>query len=104
MVSRELNGDRANQSPRMEMDSESFKEYVGIYRHTHVDLEVSTDGKSLLLSTPDAADQEFYPVAEDFFVHEMMDIQLSFARDDEGTITKVIVYQRGETLEAVKAP
>lgn len=103
MVTKEFKQDTSNQYTRMDMDSESISEYVGQYRPPHVVIDISTDGSSLFVKTSDSSNQTFYPVSKDFFVHEILDIQLSFTRNHAGKIISVMIHQKGEIIEATKS-
>ncbi|MBV1756549.1 MAG: serine hydrolase [Dethiosulfatibacter sp.] len=84
------------------VDPSIYQDYAGKYQHPQIILEVTTDGEHLYLKTPDTSSQLFYPASEDFFFHEVLDIQLTFVKDLDGKTTGMIIHQNGEDIEADK--
>ncbi|MCR3907043.1 MAG: beta-lactamase family protein [Tenericutes bacterium] len=79
-----------------------YDDYIGRYQNTLVEIEITSNGKDLLVKTADSSNQIFIPASKNFFSHEILDIQLSFTRDSSGEITGLIIYQKGERIEATK--
>lgn len=84
------------------IDPNIYLDYVGKYKHPQIILEITSDGEHLYLKTPDTSNQLFYPATEDFFFHEILDIQLTFIKDFDGKTTGMIIHQNGEDIEAIK--
>jgi hypothetical protein len=102
MVVREFGTSESQQYTRIHIDAENYDEYIGKYSHPQIDIVITTDGESLYVDTSDASKQLFYPASKDFFIHEIMDIQLSFIRDMEGNVISAVIHQRGENIKITK--
>ncbi len=103
LILKEFGLDEPYQYIRGEFGVNYYNDYTGRYKNSQVELEIITDGEYLLVKIADSPNQLFYPsLTEDFFFHEIMDIQLSFLRDSSGEVMSVLIYQRGETIEFKK--
>jgi hypothetical protein len=80
-----------------------LKQYVGDYElQPGFVLSVTQEGTQLSTQATGQVKVEVYPESETKFFLKVVDAQIEFVKDESGKVTKLILYQNGQRLEAKK--
>jgi CubicO group peptidase (beta-lactamase class C family) len=85
------------------VDPKIYDGYVGQYQLTPtVTLTVTREGDRLMTQLTGQPKVEVFPESETKFFLKVVDAQLTFVKDDGGTVTHVILHQGGKDQKATK--
>ena len=84
------------------IDSLVCKTFVGEYEMTGTKVTVLFENGKLYVRTPDGAKLQMYPSSETEYFLDVADIQLTFDKDVNGAVDKMIVRQGGQNMEFKK--
>ncbi|HLJ45175.1 MAG TPA: serine hydrolase [Bryobacteraceae bacterium] len=80
---------------------EVFDHYLGEYELApNVTIKVTRDGKRMLAQVSGQAPIELFAESETDFFLRAVDAQIQFVKDDSGAVTKLILHQGGQNMEA----
>jgi len=80
-----------------------LKLYVGDYElQPGFVLSVTLEGTQLSTQATGQVKVEVYPESETKFFLKVVDAQIEFVKDEAGKVTKLILYQNGQKLDAKK--
>ena len=83
------------------VDPKIYDDYAGKYAfNPALVLTCTREGEHLMVQLTGQPKFEIYPESETEFFLKVVDSQLSFARDDDGKITHVVLHQGGRDQEA----
>ncbi len=86
-----------------EVDPAIYDDYVGEYElGPGFILTVRTRDQRIFTEATGQSESEIFPTSETEFFLKVVDAQLTFQRDDSGTVTGVILHQGGRDLPAKK--
>lgn len=87
----------------MKVSETILKQYVGDYElQPGFILAVTQDGNRLFTQATGQSKVEVFAESETKFFLKVVDAQIEFAKDDTGKVTKLILYQGGQRMEAKK--
>ena len=85
------------------VDPQIYDQYVGKYRlKKDFILTVTKEDNKLIAQATGQGRVEIYPESETEFFNEAIDAQISFAKDEKGKVTKLILHQGGMDQGAEK--
>ncbi|MEJ2494873.1 MAG: DUF3471 domain-containing protein, partial [Ignavibacteriaceae bacterium] len=85
------------------IDSVVCKTFVGKYEASGgFSLSVMFNNGKLNVKTPDGAIIQLYPSSETEYFIDAMDVQITFNKNENGTVDKMIVHQGGQDTEINK--
>jgi hypothetical protein len=79
-----------------------YDSYVGEYSLGPASFTVSRDGDKLMFTAPGQPKIEAFPESETKFFFKIIDAQVTFLKDDKGTVTGLTFEINGRTLRATK--
>jgi len=87
------------------VDPQVYDAYVGRYQlsPTFI-LTVTRDGDRLMTQATGQARLEVFPESETKFFLKVVDAQITFVKDERGTVTHLILHQGGKDQKAVRMP
>ena len=99
-----INAPRLEDLKEVKVDPATYDAFVGKYDYGAGKeiLTVSREGDRLFAQLTDQPKFEIFPKSPTEFFWKVVDAQVTFVKDDNGKITKVIHHQGGHTLEAPK--
>ncbi|HLK28890.1 MAG TPA: serine hydrolase [Puia sp.] len=87
----------------IEVDSAILKEYTGDYQLSpELILTIALEDGQLTASAKSQGKAELFAEKENFFFVKMTDVQIEFTKNALGKVTKLIFYQNGQQLQALK--
>jgi mono/diheme cytochrome c family protein len=84
------------------IDLKIYDSYVGEYSLGPASFTVSRDGDKLMFTAPGQPKIEAFPESETKFFFKIIDAQVTFLKDDKGTVTGLTFEINGRTLRATK--
>ncbi len=78
------------------------KTFVGEYEMTGTKVSVLFENGKLYVRTPEGAKLQMYPSSETEYFLDVADVQLTFDKDVNGVVDKMIVHQGGQNMEFKK--
>jgi CubicO group peptidase (beta-lactamase class C family) len=91
------------QRTAVELDPAIYEKYVGVYQlPSDIMITVSTQDGHLFVQTGDNPEFEIYPESETDFFATVVDLQLRFQVDADGTVTGMNISESGQELQAEK--
>jgi mono/diheme cytochrome c family protein len=91
---------RARNTARI--DLKIYDSYVGEYALGPASFTVSRDGDKLMFTAPGQPKIEAFPESETKFFFKIIDAQVTFLKDDKGTVTGLTFEINGRTLRAAR--
>ena len=89
--------------PEMTVDLKTLREYVGQYRvQPGFIITIILENGHLYAQTTSRDKLELHAEHENFFFVKMLDIQITFVRDEQSKVIKLTLAQEGMELEAVR--
>jgi hypothetical protein len=83
------------------VDPKIYDDYAGKYAfNPALVLTCTREGERLMVQLTGQPKFEIYPESETEFFLKVVDAQLTFARDDDGKVTHVVLHQGGRDQEA----
>ena len=87
------------------VDPKIYEGYVGQYQLTPAFiLTVTRDGDRLMAHATGQLKLEVFPESDTKFFYKAVDAQITFVRDDSGTVTHLILHQGGKDQKAIRTP
>ena len=87
--------------PEIVVDPRILREYVGQYRiQPNYIITITLENGHLNVQTTSRDKLELHAERENFFFVKMLDIQITFVRDEKGKVIKLTLSQEGMELEA----
>jgi hypothetical protein len=87
----------------MELDTTILRQYTGDYQLSpEWILTIALEDGQLTAATKGQGKTELFAEKEDFFFVKMADVQIEFIKNVSGKPTKLIFYQNGQQLQALK--
>ena len=87
----------------IEVDTAILRQYTGVYQLTpEINLNITLEGDQLFAQAKGQGKTELFAEKENFFFLKLADIQIEFPKNSMGKITKLIFYQNGQQLPALK--
>ena len=87
------------------VDPKIYDGYVGQYQLTPTFIvTVTRDGDRLMAQATGQLKLEVFPESDTKFFFKVVDAQITFVRDDGGTVTHLILHQNGKDQKATKTP
>lgn len=82
---------------------ELLKEYEGKYELTpKFIINIRAEGKRLFAQATSQPEFEIFPLSGSKFYYKVVNAQIEFVKNDKGEIEKLILYQNGQILPAVR--
>ncbi len=89
----------------VELAAEKLDDYLGFYEmQAGRVFEVTKREKKLFVKLSGQESIQVYPTADDKFYYKVVDAQISFGRDEAGSVTTLTLHQNGRDLLAPKMP
>jgi len=87
----------------IKLDPKIYDAYTGQYELTpNIILTVSREGDSLYLQPTGQGKFELFPESKTEFFVKTVDAQITFVREENGQVTKLILHQNGQDIPAKK--
>lgn len=94
-----LPGERA----RLQLPTETLDEYVGTFAITaDFKIAIFREGETLMTQATGQGAFPVYAAGDDVFYLEVVAAELHFTRDDDGTVTGLVLHQGGQEVPAIK--
>jgi hypothetical protein len=84
------------------IDLKLYDSYVGEYALGPASFTVSRDGDKLMFTAPGQPKIEAFPESETRFFFKIIDAQVTFLKDDKGSVTGLTFEINGRTLRATR--
>ncbi len=95
--------DFPKQRTEIEVDTAILKQYTGAYQLTpEINLIISLEGGQVFIQASGQGKTELFAEKENLFFLKMADVQIEFPKNSIGNVTKLIFYQNGQQLPALK--
>ncbi len=86
-----------------EIDTLVYKTFIGRYEIPgRVNISVTLNNGKLYTTTPQGAIIQLFPLSETEYFIEPEDVQITFNKNANGTVDKMIVHQNGQDIEIKK--
>jgi len=97
-------GERESFTVDKKVDTSIYDDYVGRYDYGANDgiLEVTREGERLFAQIAMQEKFEIFPRSETEFFFKIVNAQVTFMKNDQGEVKKVMLYQGGVKIEAPK--
>jgi CubicO group peptidase (beta-lactamase class C family) len=90
-------------NPTIEVTSEVLETYVGKYQLTPAFfITISTDGDKLMAQATGQNQFQVFPVSETRFFYKVVDAQITFNLNGEGTVKSLTLHQNGQNVPGTK--
>jgi CubicO group peptidase (beta-lactamase class C family) len=87
--------------PVAKVDPKVYDAYVGDYVLTKdLTLSITRDGDHLMMEPTSQSKVELFPESETKYFLKVVDAQVTFVKDEDGTVSRLILRQGGEDREA----
>ncbi len=98
-----VNYDVPIQRTTIELDQKTIGDYVGKFKfEPNITISVTQTDSHLFVQITGQPKVEIFPEAKDKFFLKVVDAQITFVRDTEGRISKLLLHQGGRTIPAEK--
>jgi serine-type D-Ala-D-Ala carboxypeptidase/endopeptidase len=88
----------------VEVDPEVLKSYVGEYAFSpFFAITVTAEDDKLMAKATGQAKYQVFPSSTTEFFYKVVDAQLSFQKDKDGKVSKLVLHQNGRDLPGVKS-
>ena len=95
--------DFPQQRAEIEVDTATLRLYIGDYQLTpEIILTIALEDGQLTVHATDDGKAELFAEKENYFYLKMTDTQIEFIKNAAGKISKLIFYDHGQKLEALK--
>lgn len=89
----------------VDVDSELLKSYVGEYALSPLfAITITVDDGKLMAQATAQPKYQVFPSSPTEFFYKVVDAKLSFEKDKDGQVTKLVLHQNGRDLPGVKSP
>lgn len=85
-----------------DIDPKVFSSYVGTYQLGMLHIKVSQDNDKLMVQVADQPPFRVYPETETKFFWKVVNAQLKFMKNTKGKVNKLILYQFGREMPAIR--
>ncbi len=86
-----------------DIDLTLYDDYVGDYElFPEYTITITIEGESIFAQVTDQDSFEIYPETESEFFYKVIDATITFVRDEDGTVTGLVLNQAGQELAANK--
>ena len=86
------------------IDPQVFDNYVGDYKaDAGFVVKIMKDGDKLMGQGPGGPPVQLFPYTETEYFLDVMDLQITFVKDESGKVSELIIHERDEDIPAKKA-
>jgi CubicO group peptidase (beta-lactamase class C family) len=86
-----------------DVDPAIFDDYTGHFTlFPGFDIVITRDGNRLMAQATGQESFRLYPESQDTFFYRVVDAQIKFARDDDGHVDKLILFQNGREMPGTR--
>ncbi|WP_066507750.1 serine hydrolase [Abyssisolibacter fermentans] len=95
--------DTAKDSTIITVDSSIYDEYVGEYELTKdIIFTISNEDDHIYAKLTRQDKYEIFPISESEYIYKVIDAKITFEKDDNNKVTKLILNQNGQEMPASK--
>jgi 3-oxoadipate enol-lactonase len=86
----------------LDVSADVLQSYVGTYAWRDKGLTVTLDNGHLIARAPGQANAPLFAESETKFFFRISDVEVEFAKDPKGKVTRAVIYQDGEVIKAAR--